>query len=192
MPLGCSPRPTSTDDSGSASLSPSFGSSTVSACSLSRVHDDTRADLPDVFFRQKCDTFSRSNQAVFELSQRFSQPHVHEPGLSEAAKLEKNKLIFLELTQGKPSFWYSVRQHANCSVCLWGNSTDLSLLIDMTEDDIKKLQSTGGEHLAATEKNILGNDLHKLADYVMTIKNGRIDFVLDNAGEFTALLSHPD
>ena len=58
----------------------------------------------------------------------------------------------------------------------------MSLLIDMTEDDIKKLQSTGGEHLAATEKNILGNDLHKLADYAMTLKNGRVDFILDNAG----------
>lgn len=52
----------------------------------------------------------------------------------------------------------------------------------MTEEDIKKLQSTGGDALAATEKNILGNNLHKLADYVLTIKNGRIDFVLDNAG----------
>lgn len=65
----------------------------------------------------------------------------------------------------------------------------------MTEDDIKKLQSTGGEHLAATEKNILGNDLHKLADYVMTIKNGRIDFILDNAGksyEGTGSINHTD
>lgn len=53
----------------------------------------------------------------------------------------------------------------------------------MTEEDIKKLQSTGGEALAATEKNILGNDLHALADYVTDIKGGRIDFVLDNAGE---------
>jgi hypothetical protein len=52
----------------------------------------------------------------------------------------------------------------------------------MTEEDIKKLQSTGGDHLADTEKNILGNDLHKVHDYVSTIKNGRIDFVLDNAG----------
>ncbi|ORY34912.1 hypothetical protein BCR39DRAFT_515577 [Naematelia encephala] len=120
----------------------------------------------DVFFRQKCDTFSRSNQAVFELSTRFSEPAVNEPNLSEEARLEKKKLLFLELTQ----------------VCLWGNSTDLSLLIDMTEEDIKKLQSTGGDHLAATEKNILGNDLHKLADYVLTIKDGRVDFVLDNAG----------
>lgn len=67
-------------------------------------------------------------------------------------------------------------------MCLWGNSTDLSLLIDMTEEDIKKLQSTGGDALAATEKNILGNDLHALADYVTKIRGGRIDFVLDNAG----------
>ncbi|WVF68552.1 hypothetical protein IAT40_003320 [Kwoniella sp. CBS 6097] len=120
----------------------------------------------DVFFRQKCDTFSRSSQAVFELSQRFAEPHKGNADLSPEAKLEKDKLLFLELTQ----------------VCLWGNSTDLSLLIDMTEEDIKKLQSTGGDHLAATEKNILGNKLHDLADYVLTVKNGRIDFVLDNAG----------
>ena len=52
----------------------------------------------------------------------------------------------------------------------------------MTEDDIKKLQSTGGDHLAATEKNILGNNLHDLADYVLQIRGGRVDFVLDNAG----------
>lgn len=123
--------------------------------------------FPDVFFRQKCDTFSRSSQAVFELSTRFSTPQPVDKELSADAQLEKNKLLFHELTQ----------------VCLWGNSTDLSLLIDMTEEDIKKLQSTGGEALAATEKNILGNDLHKLADYVTKIKGGRIDFVLDNAGE---------
>lgn len=61
----------------------------------------------------------------------------------------------------------------------------------MTEDDIKKLQSTGGEHLAATEKNILGNDLHKLADYAMTLKNGRVDFILDNAGMISCLSHDP-
>lgn len=52
----------------------------------------------------------------------------------------------------------------------------------MTEEDIKKLQSTGGEHLSATEKNILGNDLDKITDKVASMKGGRIDFVLDNAG----------
>lgn len=52
----------------------------------------------------------------------------------------------------------------------------------MTEEDIKKLQSTGGEHLAATEKNILGNDISRLWKLLGSMKNGRIDFVLDNAG----------
>lgn len=52
----------------------------------------------------------------------------------------------------------------------------------MTEDDIKKLQSTGGDHLAATEKNILGNNMSELWNLVKNMKDGRIDFVLDNAG----------
>jgi hypothetical protein len=50
----------------------------------------------DVFFRQKCDTFSRSAQAVFELAARFSEPQQIQ------SSTEKNKLIFLELTQSRP------------------------------------------------------------------------------------------
>jgi len=122
----------------------------------------------DVFYRQKCDTFSRSADAVFELSMRFSEPFA-QSGKSPEAKLEAERLMFLELTQ----------------VCLWGNSTDLSLLINMTEDQIKSLQSTGGDHLAATEKNILGNHLSQLWEAVKDLREqtgGRIDFVLDNAG----------
>ena len=75
--------------------------------------------------------------------------------------------------------------HPLFTVCLWGNSTDLSLLINMTEDQIKSLQSTGGDHLAATEKNILGNHLNELWDSVQGLRGktgGRIDFILDNAG----------
>ena len=56
--------------------------------------------LADVFFRQKCDTFSRSSQAVFELSTRFSEPQQLGPNLTAEEIKEKNKLIFLELTQG--------------------------------------------------------------------------------------------
>ncbi|THH08351.1 hypothetical protein EW145_g2761 [Phellinidium pouzarii] len=127
----------------------------------------------DVFFRQKCDTFSRSSEAVFELSTRFVEPwkyaEIHGDLASAQNILEAERLMFLELTQ----------------VCLWGNSTDLSLLINLTEEDIKKLQSTGGEHLAATEKNILGNHLPRLWETVKELRTktgGRIDFVLDNAG----------
>lgn len=71
------------------------------------------------------------------------------------------------------------------TVCLWGNSTDLSLLINMTEEQIKSLQSTGGENLAATEKNILGNHMSRLWEVVRDMRDktgGRVDFVLDNAG----------
>ena len=55
----------------------------------------------------------------------------------------------------------------------------------MTEEQIKSLQSTGGDHLAATEKNILGNHLNQLWEAVRDLRDktgGRIDFVLDNAG----------
>lgn len=60
----------------------------------------------------------------------------------------------------------------------------------MTEEQIKSLQSTGGDHLAATEKNILGNHLANLWNVVRETKlkggrsgkGSRVDFVLDNAG----------
>ncbi|KIJ41034.1 hypothetical protein M422DRAFT_229841 [Sphaerobolus stellatus SS14] len=120
----------------------------------------------DVFARQKCDTFSRSQDAVFELSMRFAEPFKHSSNITQEERLEREKFMFLELTQ----------------VCLWGNSTDLSLLINMTEEQLKSLQSTGGEHLAATEKNILGNHMENLWETAKDIRGGRIDFVLDNAG----------
>ncbi|GAA5827619.1 hypothetical protein JCM11251_001759 [Rhodosporidiobolus azoricus] len=126
----------------------------------------------DVFFRQKCETFSRSGDAVFELSMRFAEPFQLVKDASPEDQLEAKRLMFRELTQ----------------VCLWGNSTDLSLLINMTEEDIKNLQSTGGEHLAATEQNILGNDLDKVWEYMSSSKfgskekGGRLDIVMDNAG----------
>lgn len=126
----------------------------------------------DVFSRQKCETFSRSSDAVFELSTRFAHPYQPDESLSTEDALAAKKLLFHELTQ----------------VALWGNATDLSLLIDMSEDDIKRLQASGSEQLAASEKNILGNDLGKVWDLVTSPgfggdkKGGRFDFVMDNAG----------
>lgn len=60
-----------------------------------------RAHPSDVFFRQKCDTFSRSSQAVFELSTRFHEPAQVVGSAADQAK--KNRLIFLELTQSELS-----------------------------------------------------------------------------------------
>ena len=56
----------------------------------------------------------------------------------------------------------------------------------MTEEQIKALQATAGDQLAATEQNILGNDMERVWDVVKANrekkKDRRIDFVLDNAG----------
>ena len=48
----------------------------------------------------KCDTFSRSSDAVFELSQRFAEPFKLDDSLAPEEKLEAERLMFLELTQG--------------------------------------------------------------------------------------------
>jgi hypothetical protein len=56
----------------------------------------------------------------------------------------------------------------------------------MTEEQIKALQATGEDQLAATEQNILGNDMERVWEVVKANrdkkKDRRIDFVLDNAG----------
>ena len=64
----------------------------------------------------ECDTFSRLSDAVFELSLRFAKPWEQDKSLSQEQALEAKRLMFHELTQ----------------ICLWGNSTDLSLLINVS------------------------------------------------------------
>lgn len=54
----------------------------------------------DVFRRQKCDTFARSGDAVFELSLRFAEPFTSTPQVVDNQRLEREKLLFMELAQG--------------------------------------------------------------------------------------------
>lgn len=70
-------------------------------------------------------------------------------------------------------------------ICLWGNATDLSLLTNLTYEDIQKLQ--GAEARKASEKNILVNDLPAAYELLKKAqaegkKERRVDIVLDNAG----------
>lgn len=72
-----------------------------------------------------------------------------------------------------------------CEICLWGNATDLSLLTNLTYEDIQKLQ--GSEARKNAEKNILVNDLPAVYDLLRKSKaegnkERRVDIVLDNAG----------
>ncbi|CAK7224570.1 Hairy/enhancer-of-split with YRPW motif protein 2 [Sporothrix bragantina] len=133
----------------------------------------------DPFARQKIRTFRSSRPAVLELAARYrelmQQIDVHKTGDSAA-----EETLFAEM----------------CEICLWGNATDLSLLTNLTYEDIQKLQ--GSEARRKAEANILVNDLPAAYKILTTARDAavqaaktqtpgstserRVDIVLDNAG----------
>jgi hypothetical protein len=124
----------------------------------------------DIFARQKISTFRSSRPAVLELAGRYRdlvlQLHTNK---GKSVDDEAEKSLFMEM----------------CEICLWGNATDLSLLTNLTYEDIQKLQ--GSEARKASEKNILVNDLEAAYDVLVKAKKEdkkerRVDIVLDNAG----------
>lgn len=121
-------------------------------------------------------TFKSSRPAVLELAARYrdivtelSQKKTESGTKTEQEIEAAEKLLFTEM----------------CEICLWGNATDLSLLTNLSYEDIQKLQ--GSEARKASEKNIIVNDLEKAFHVLRAAqKEGksvrRIDIVLDNAG----------
>ncbi|KAJ3054167.1 hypothetical protein HK097_002489 [Rhizophlyctis rosea] len=65
---------------------------------------------------------------------------------------------------------------------LWGNQTDLSLLINVNHADMHKSQASSAQNLSEFEKNIIVNDMDAVLEKLLNIDGGRIDIVLDNAG----------
>lgn len=132
----------------------------------------------DVFQRQKMSTFKSSRPAVLELASRYRDIISQIRKSSNDAPVESSdpkeieeaeKLLFVEMAE----------------ICLWGNATDLSLLTNLTYEDIQKLQ--GSDARKASEKNILVNDLGPAFAILNNAKNAkqahrRVDIVLDNAG----------
>ncbi|KAI0946049.1 hypothetical protein AcV7_010130 [Taiwanofungus camphoratus] len=118
----------------------------------------------DPFLAQKQETFRKSSQAIFQLATTMHELDRDKGSLaSDPANLN---VIFKEMIQ----------------MCLWGNATDLSMLTHMTHDDIKHLQSVGRDAQAARKEYILTDDQDKVWGHLATLKDARIDFVLDNAG----------
>lgn len=124
----------------------------------------------DVFARQKINTFRSSRPAVVELAARYKTLLQQlEDGQGKPQDEEAERILFMEM----------------CEICLWGNATDLSLLTNLTYEDIQKLQ--GSEARKNAEKNILVNDLPAAYDVLKKAKaegkaERRVDIVLDNAG----------
>ena len=119
-------------------------------------------------------TFKSSRPAVLELASKYKELIVGlEAGSLSSKSLEEveksERLLFTEM----------------CEICLWGNATDLSLLTNLTYEDIQKLQ--GSEARQASEKNILANDLPAVYEVLKKARESnkevrRVDIVLDNAG----------
>lgn len=89
--------------------------------------------------------------------------------VSEEEREKAEKVLFIEM----------------CEICLWGNATDLSLLTNLSYDDIQKLQ--GAESRKTNQDKIIVNDFEKaFATLKKAQKSGakerRVDIVLDNAG----------
>ncbi|ORY02665.1 DUF89 domain protein [Clohesyomyces aquaticus] len=116
----------------------------------------------DVFKGQKDSTFVKSRAAVEELAKRYLEMMQN----LEQASEEALRLIFVEMTQ----------------VALWGNATDLSLLSNLSLDQVQKLQ--GREAIERSQRNIVDNDTEEVWGYLTDPhrSNRRIDIVLDNAG----------
>lgn len=130
----------------------------------------------DVFAAQKQSTFRSSRPAVLELAAHYNdltkQLQSQKSALAHASDAEREQaeqVLFTEM----------------CEICLWGNATDLSLLTNLSYEDIQKLQ--GSASRKANEKKILVNDFNAaFATLKKAQKAGttdrRVDIVLDNAG----------
>lgn len=121
-------------------------------------------------------TFRSSRAAVLELAVRYNdltkQLQSNQSAMASASEEEREQAewnLFVEM----------------CEICLWGNATDLSLLMNMSYEDIQQMQ--GSEARKANEKHIIVNDFPKAFKCLKQAqKSGkedrRIDIVLDNAG----------
>lgn len=77
------------------------------------------------------------------------------------------KKLFMEMTE----------------IALWGNATDLSLLHDLSLEDMQKLQ--GNTAIEEGRRNVVANDLEAVWSHLRQdsiLSDRRIDIILDNAG----------
>ncbi|KAG8670815.1 Hairy/enhancer-of-split with YRPW motif protein 2 [Fusarium poae] len=122
----------------------------------------------DIFKRQKDSTLVKSQKAVEELATRFNQIIGTTAKSLENLDDDAARLIFIEMTE----------------LALWGNATDLSLLTNLTLEEIQTLQ--GRAAIEESQKNIVDNDIQHVWSYLrkgQLIRADRhVDIVLDNAG----------
>lgn len=130
----------------------------------------------DVFFKQKQSTFRSSRPAVLELASRYND-------MTQQFQSQDSAIAHAN-DEDREQAEYSLFREM-CEICLWGNATDLSLLTNLSYEDIQKLQ--GSESRKANEEKILVNDFPAAFACLKKAKKSgtterRVDIVLDNAG----------
>ncbi|KAG6828033.1 hypothetical protein H0H92_009570 [Tricholoma furcatifolium] len=123
----------------------------------------------DAFLPQKMSTFSQSGTSIRQIASSMHELELERKVLDQ----EKLAILFREMLQ----------------MCLWGNATDLSLLTHMSADDIEHLQAVGKEAQTARQQFILKDDQEQLWKHVSSLKEGRVDWVLDNCGSLSIALN---
>jgi hypothetical protein len=130
----------------------------------------------DVFFKQKQSTFRSSRAGVIELALHYNEvlKNLRSPDsalaqLSEEERTKAEEALFVEMGQ----------------ICLWGNATDLSLLMHLSLEEVQKLQ--GAESIKANQDKIIANDFAAAFRVLKEAqrsgkKERRVDIILDNAG----------
>jgi hypothetical protein len=115
----------------------------------------------DPFARQKQDALYHSAAAVDSLVERFNDV------LRDASTANDTtaSTVFAELV----------------NVSLWGNRTDLSLLPNLNAEQTANIQAAMTAEDA--HHHTVANDLPALWELVKSLKNTRMDIILDNAGK---------
>lgn len=117
----------------------------------------------DPFAISKDDAFRASGQGVYHSAMR----------LSEIVKIGAHQT-------SSPATYKTFQDMVYSS--LWGNASDLSLLINADDAVLQKVQATTENERTAKIEHVVVNDIDKMWCAVHRMHNGRIDFVLDNAG----------
>lgn len=116
----------------------------------------------DMFRHSKEQTFFKSSEAVATLADRYVQV-----ASQVTAQLKSDQLAL------------KVLFHELLNTSLWGNATDLSLLVTVNLEELKRLQVAAEDR---DKESVLSQDFEGIWKHMWGEKGGRVDFVLDNAG----------
>ncbi|ORY72884.1 DUF89-domain-containing protein [Leucosporidium creatinivorum] len=111
----------------------------------------------DCFASQKIEAFRSSSKGIHTLATAVAE-------LVKKGKTDDEAVLHAD--------WQAMLE-----VCLWGNATDLSLLTSLTHEQIQELQS-----VERGSKFVLKDDFLKSWEHIKSLKDARIDIVLDNSG----------